>query len=160
MRIYKAPNARKVTRYWEQMTRTISESDKVIESVLIIVSGCRSSTEVSLSFADWEACSSIKNISVNCLWVSQNAEAGVHSQRSQTCGNFLHLRMGPNAANLDNLKDDKEQDDRKTIKGVSEQVRESEQAMQGKIRNTVRIQFHRILLKDWNMATIKYFCFN
>lgn len=30
--------------------------------------------------------------------------------------------MRPNAANLDNLKHDKEQDDRKTIKGAGERV--------------------------------------
>lgn len=35
---------------------------------------------------------------------------------------FHHLRMRPNAANLDNLKRDKEQDDRKTINGAREGV--------------------------------------
>lgn len=52
--------------------------------------------------------------------MSQHAKEDTRAELHFPC-----LNMRPNAANLDNLKHDKEQDDRKTIKGVRVQERAS-----------------------------------
>lgn len=106
---------------------TNREIEEVIGSVLTNVPGHRFSTEISLLI---ESCvvQSRTSLSPSEPPLDELERGGrhAHTQRSQTQScTFPCLRMRPNVANLDNLKHDKEQDDRKTIKGARKQVRES-----------------------------------
>lgn len=89
-----------------------------------------------VSVTDWkvhksaEDTSSPSFLTLNWIGVGYYSERGkvahthTHTYWSHagTELHFPHLRMRPNAANLDNLKHDKEQDDRKTIREVRERV--------------------------------------
>ena len=137
--------------------RSNTETEKVIGIVLMSMSGNRLLLKSDfwlrdMYFNQGQSPSELPLNQLECKDRQIHTHTHTHPHpHTQTHTHTPHLRMRPNAGNLDNLKHDKEQDDKKTIKRVSEWVRDG---TSGGCKNRRGYSFMEqagncTLLEDW-----------